>query len=297
VTLFKIENPSPEVVPISYKGIHFSMLRLDKTHKEISGNKWYKLKYNLLNAEKNHFKTILTFGGAYSNHIRAVAAVAKHFSMRSIGVIRGESHNVLNPTLSFAQKQGMKIHYISREQYRLKTNQDFIQSLKDQFGEFYLIPEGGTNSLAVQGAAEILEGFPKYDFVCVPVGTGGTMAGLIRGTPDQTTIYGFPVVRDQSLEGTIESFVSESCAAKWQLFTNYHFGGYARFDDSLIEFINAFKASTGVPLDPIYTGKMIFGVFDMMKKGLINTASRVLAIHTGGLQGIEGFNQRFGELI
>ena len=164
------------------KGIKLFIKRTDQTHQYISGNKWYKLKYNLLEAKKQGYQTLLTFGGAYSNHIAATASAAKESGLKSVGVIKGEEHLPLNPTLQFANEQGMHIHYVSRSDYRLKTTTEFINKLKSKFDDFYLVPEGGTNQLAIKGTEEILDVSSTQDFVCCAVGTGGTIAGIINST-------------------------------------------------------------------------------------------------------------------
>ena len=266
--------------------------REDKLHPVISGNKYRKLKYNILEAKKTGKTTLLTFGGAYSNHIAAVAAAGKEFGFKTIGVIRGEelrSKIGANPTLSFAQNCGMQFHFISREEYRHKTEPLFINDLKNVFGDFYLVPEGGTNNLAVKGCEEILtyndEGF---DYICSAVGTGGTLSGLIKSSKSHQTVFGF-----SALKGTFQSSEVKKYTQKtnYKIIDNYCFGGYAKIDEQLIRFINNFKEKTAIPLDPVYTGKMIYGIFDLIKRGDLKKNSRILAIHTGGLQGITGMNQ------
>ena len=177
------------------KEIKLFIKRTDQTHQHISGNKWYKLKYNLIEAKKQGFKTLLTFGGAYSNHIAATACATKENGFKSIGVIRGEEHLPLNPTLQFAKEQGMHIHYVSRSDYREKTTPDFLEKLKVQFSDFYLIPEGGSNELAIQGTAEILDANDTHDFVCCAVGTGGTIVGIINASTNKQTVIGFPAIK------------------------------------------------------------------------------------------------------
>lgn len=260
-------------------------------HPTISGNKYRKLKYNLIEAQKLNKSTLLTFGGAYSNHIAAVAAAGKEFGFSTIGIIRGEELTDkidANPTLRFAQDCGMRFQFISREAYRDKTSASFIEQLKEEFGDFYLIPEGGTNALAVKGCEEILnEADFEFDYVCCSVGTGGTISGLINSSQPHQKILGFPALKGDFLREEIAKFASRN---NWDLVNNYHFGGYAKINPELISFINAFKAKYKVPLDPVYTGKMLFGIFDMMKNGYFPKGSKILAIHTGGLQGIEGMN-------
>lgn len=263
--------------------------REDQNHRLVSGNKWWKLKYNLEEAKRLGHDTLLTFGGAFSNHIYATAAAANELGFKSIGIIRGEKILPLNSTLSFAQRCGMQLHFISRAGYRNKTTSEFMEQLHTRFGNFYLIPEGGTNALAVRGCAEYAKekiAPLKCNYVCLPVGTGGTIAGLISGLTSATQIIGFPVLKNGSfLEGEIKSHLSYSPFRNWHLQTDYHFGGYAKTTPALLDFIHEMKKSN-LPLDPVYTGKMIYGIFDLAQKGFFPSGSTVLAIHTGGLQAI-----------
>jgi len=267
--------------------------REDQIHPEISGNKYRKLKYNILEASKKRKSILLTFGGAYSNHIAATAAVGKEYGFKTIGVIRGEELiNKVddNPTLSMAKKYGMKLHFISREEYRNKNKLDFIEHLKTKFGDFYLLPEGGTNSLAVKGCEEIIsKSDSRFDYICTAVGTGGTMAGMVRSSYAHQKIIGF-----SALKGTFQTSVINEYTTKnnFKIIDDYCFGGYAKIDLELIRFINMFYEKTSIPLDPIYTGKMLYGIIDLIKKGEIKENSSILAIHTGGLQGIKGMNQK-----
>jgi 1-aminocyclopropane-1-carboxylate deaminase len=294
----------------------------------ISGNKFRKMKYNLFFMEKNNIKRLLTFGGAFSNHIHATAAAGRLFDIETVGVIRGEEAPHLSPTLRFAMDCGMTLHFVNRADYREK--EVLMNSLKAQFGDFYYLPEGGTNDLALRGTAEIvgeietqLDGVSP-DFICVPCGTGGTIAGIISSASPATHVLGFSALKGDFLqqevtnllnmpknavmslrgieatEGSL-SAISEETKMKnnqnWSINTDFHFGGYARWTPELINFINNFKEKHGIALDPIYTGKMIFGLYKLIESGAIPPNSTVVAVHTGGLQGIEGFNQRFGNLI
>ncbi|WP_152611303.1 1-aminocyclopropane-1-carboxylate deaminase/D-cysteine desulfhydrase [Psychroserpens mesophilus] len=260
-------------------------------HPYVSGNKLRKLKYNLIAAKKREKKVILTFGGAFSNHIAAVAYAGKEQGFQTIGIIRGdELKNVkpLNATLSFSKTCGMSFKFVSRAHYRNRMSQDFIAQLEEEFGEFFLIPEGGTNALAVKGCEEILEDTDlNYDYVCCSVGTGGTISGLINSSSTNQKIIGFPALKGDFLREEITKFVSKS---NWELIDDYHFGGYAKINDDLIQFINRFKDNHKVPLDPIYTGKMMYGIYDLISRGFFKKGSKILAIHTGGLQGIAGMN-------
>lgn len=274
-----------------FNDFHLSLKPEYLLHPIISGNKFRKLKYNLLEAKRSDRKTLLTFGGAYSNHIAAVAAAGKTFGFSTIGIIRGEElvdKIDSNPTLKFAKECGMKFKFISREDYRHQSTSSFIDQLKGGFGDFYLIPEGGTNDLAVKGCEEILtDADSEFDFICCSVGTGGTISGLINSSLPHQKILGFPALKGGFLQEEIAKFATKN---NWELINDYHFGGYAKINQELISFINRFKSKYGIPLDPIYTGKMLFGIFDLMAKGYFPAGSKILAIHTGGLQGIEGMN-------
>lgn len=267
--------------------------REDKIHPDISGNKYRKLYYNLQEAKKNKQDTLLTFGGAYSNHIVAVAAAGKEFGYNTIGIIRGDELLLKtdeNPTLAFAKANNMLLHFVTREQYNHKNDKTFIQQLYQKYGEFYLLPEGGTNDLAIKGCEEILtDDDDVFDIVCVAVGTGGTLAGIINSSKPHQKIIGFSALKGNFLEAEVKKWTQKT---NWTITDDYCFGGYAKINNELIEFINKFKQQTKIPLDPIYTGKMMYGILQMIQQGKISKKSRILAIHTGGLQGIAGMNQK-----
>ena len=258
-------------------------------HPFISGNKWWKLKYNLEQAVQRKHHTLLTFGGAYSNHIYATAAAAKELGLKSIGIIRGEETLPLNNTLAFAESCGMKLHFVSREEYRNKTTGDFIQQLQNKFGDFYLIPEGGTNELAVKGVAEFgaaLINEVDFDYLCLPVGTGGTMAGIVKALAGRKKIVGFSVLKGGGfLSAEVKKWTADSFS-NWNIEQDYHFGGYAKTTNELINFMNEIETQHQLPLDQVYTAKMMFGVFDMLQKEYFKRGSTILVLHTGGLQGI-----------
>jgi len=277
---------------VQFAGLIFDILRLDKVHQGASGNKFFKLKYNFIEAEKHRCGKILTFGGAFSNHILATAISAKACGFQSIGIIRGEEVN--NPTLQMAKKYGMKLHFINREEYRNKDNPDFLERLKNQFDNPFIIPEGGTNKLALKGTSEIHDFIPKhYNLIMTCFGTGGTLAGLIKGKAEQQKILGVSVLKGEWVKDELKNLIGKD-NGNWDLATNYHFGGYAKWKPELIDFIIEFYEKTGVPLDPIYTGKMMYGLMMEWKKDNISSDEHILAIHSGGLQGIAGFNERFG---
>nr|WP_298657887.1 pyridoxal-phosphate dependent enzyme [uncultured Flavobacterium sp.] len=284
--IFKINLPNTSDVNLFIK-------REDLVHPIISGNKFRKLKYNLEEAKNQNHHTLLTFGGAFSNHIVAVAGAGKEFGFQTIGIIRGEelaSKIEDNPSLSLAASLGMQFKFVDRTTYRNKTDESFTAKLSNEFGPFYLIPEGGTNSLAVKGCEEILSDETKiFDYICVAVGTGGTISGIINASQLHQKIIGFSSLKGDFLTNDISKFVSKS---NWYINCEYHFGGYGKVSDELISFINQFYSEQQIPLDPIYTGKMMFGVMDMIEKKQFPKGSKILVIHTGGLQGIEGMNRK-----
>jgi 1-aminocyclopropane-1-carboxylate deaminase len=265
--------------------------REDLIHPFVSGNKFRKLKYNLLQAKAENQNTLLTFGGAFSNHIAAVAFAGKEQGFKTIGIIRGDelvTKIAENPTLKFAQECGMQFEFISREAYRHKAETFFIENLIKQFGRFFLIPEGGTNALAIKGCEEILvESDSQYDFICCAVGTGGTISGIINSILPHQKVLGFPALKGDFLKEEIRIFAKNE---KWELITDYHFGGYGKVNLELIAFINHFYKENKIPLDPIYTGKMVFGIMDLIKNNYFPENSRILIVHTGGIQGIQGMN-------
>lgn len=283
---------------LDQKGIQLFIKREDQIHQQISGNKYRKLKYNLREAKGKGYKRLLTFGGAYSNHILATAVAGKISGFETIGIIRGNElgrdiYATLsqNATLSKAAQYGMQFVFISREDYRKKMNTHFLQKMNSKFGSFFVIPEGGTNELAVKGCQEILtEEDKQFNYICCCVGTGGTIAGLIKSSKKHQNILGFSALKGNFLKDEIGKYTAHQ--NNWKLMMDYHFGGYGKYSDALITFINEFRKTTAIPLDPIYTGKMMFGIKDMLKKHLFPRGAKILAVHTGGLQGIVGFNQR-----
>lgn len=265
--------------------------REDLLHPFISGNKLRKLKYNIAEVKKQGFPKIVTFGGAFSNHIAATSYAGFLNNIQTIGIIRGEELKFSwheNPTLKFAGEHGMQFKFITREEYRNKESIILLETLEKEFGSFYLLPEGGTNELAIKGCEEILNLEDEtFDYITVCVGTGGTIAGIINKSNTNQKILGFPALKGDFLKKDICKFANKN---NWDLITDYHFGGYAKTTSKLILFINDFFMKYKIPLDPIYTSKMVFGVIDKIEKGYFPLGSKILMIHTGGLQGIEGMN-------
>ncbi len=266
--------------------VSVTVKRLDQVHPQISGNKFFKLKYNFQEAQQQGLKKVLTFGGAYSNHIAATAYAAHLFGFASIGIIRGEElkDQALNPTLATAQQLGMQLHFVSREQYRQKDQPEFLAALKQHDPEHYLIPEGGTNTLAIQGCKEILTAKDQldYDVICCAVGTGGTITGLIEASAAHQTVLGFSALKGDFLKQEVQQWTNQH---NWQITDAYCCGGYAKTTAALLQFMQAFEAEHHIPLEQVYTAKMMYGLMDLIGQNYFPSGSRILVIHTGGLQG------------
>lgn len=280
------------------KEIELAVKRLDLVHGEVSGNKFFKLQYNLQEAIAQGYSRILTFGGAYSNHIHATAAACHLMGLESIGIIRGEQSSPLNPTLRFAQEKGMQLHYWDRSKYRNKQRSEMLQELQDAFGDVFIVPEGGTNALAIKGTAEILASEDKqFSHIFTAVGTGGTFAGLVSSLQSHQKLLGVSALKGDFMVREIGELIQKhkiKFQGSYDMLLDYHFGGYAKWNHELLDLIREFKKSYGLPLDPVYTGKMMAAVLGEVKKGTIPTGSKILAIHTGGLQGVKGFEDRIG---
>lgn len=292
------------------------MLRLDLTDPELSGNKWFKLKYNLEQARQNRLETILTFGGAYSNHIAATAAACRRAGLRCIGIIRGREAEADNPTLRTAASQGMELCFVSHDIYSRKEEASFKAELEKRFGPFHLIPEGGNNAAGLRGCSEILdpEWAAPYDYVFCACGTATTYAGLLLSclrTPPQLCI-GLSVLKGENrLPGSAAALLKEFSSGagpkvsgnealdspfldRHCILSSYAFNGYARLYEPLLLFKTHFESRERIPLDHVYTAKLAFGAFDLAAQGKLRPKSRLLLIHSGGLQGNTGFESRFG---
>lgn len=265
------------------KGVRLLVKRDDLIHPQVSGNKWRKLKYNLLEARRLGYSRLLTFGGAYSNHIRAVAAAGYLTGLETVGVIRGEEHLPLNPVLEYACKLGMRLEYISRSDYREKYSERVLKPLLERYEPCYLVPEGGTNPLAVQGMQEMVAEIDiDYDYICCACGTGGTLAGIVAGLAGRRRALGVVVLKGGGfLKGEVDRLL-ESTHDNYSLLLDYHFGGYARQSRELLSFIGDFSAKHRIPLDPVYTGKLFYAVWDLLKQGYFAPGSCVVVLHTGG---------------
>lgn len=255
------------------------------------GNKVRKLKYNLSIAHDLGFDQLLTFGGAYSNHIAAVARAGKHYGFRTVGIIRGEEYDPLNPTLTRATTDGMRLHYLDRATYRRKNDLDVRKRLRKIYGRSYVLPEGGTNEAALRGCAELATEITEQlgalpDYLALACGTGGTMAGLIRGCAGKSQVLGISALKGDWMTQEIQRLLGPlSPFDNWGILSDYHFGGYAKFPPELKAFIREFEAEYGILLDPVYTAKLFYGIMDRIRSGFFAEGSTVVVIHSGGLQG------------
>ncbi|OGX89788.1 1-aminocyclopropane-1-carboxylate deaminase/D-cysteine desulfhydrase [Hymenobacter coccineus] len=291
----------PEPVAAA-RGVRLLLWRDDLVSPELPGNKARKLKYNLLEARRLGHGRLLTFGGAYSNHLAAVAAAGRLHGFATVGLVRGEAAGAPNPTLARCATDGMALHYLDRTTYRCRTEPAFLAELQARFGPAYLLPEGGTNALALIGMAELATEIRQqvaFDALAVAVGTGGTLAGLLTGLRGPEKVVGVAALKNGGfLKDDIDALTREATGqifGKYMLAKDYHFGGYAKYSADLLAFIRQFEERHGVLLDPIYTGKLLFGVLDLIGQGYFPPGSTVVAVHTGGLQAWAGWHARFGE--
>ena len=271
---------------LDYRGVQLTIKRLDQIHPNISGNKFFKLKYNFLAAKDQGCTHVLTFGGAFSNHIAATAYAAHYFGFKSIGIIRGEelAHRPLNATLQTAQRLGMQLYFVSREQYRQKQHSQIVAQILAASTNTYLIPEGGSNNLAVAGCREILsvDDQNNFDIICAPVGTGGTLAGLIEASHAAQQVLGFSALKGDFLQKDIQQWTQKT---NWSITDRFCEGGYAKTSPALLAFITHIEQQYQLPLEQVYTAKMLRGVMSLIDEGYFSPDQRILLIHTGGLQG------------
>lgn len=276
---------------IKKAGIRLFIKRDDLIHPTVSGNKWRKLKYNLQQAISENTTTLLTFGGAYSNHLYATAAAGNALGLKTIGIVRGEDYaEKLTPTLLFCQEQNMTLHFVSRQEYRRRNDPEYLTELSIKFENPYIIPEGGTSDLALKGVEEMTfeveDGLQrKPDFYAVAVGTGGTAAGILSSG---NNVLAFSALKGGGfLKTDIESLLTEKDqTGNLQLFTDYHFGGYAKWTPELVAFMTEFKQNHNIQLEQVYTAKMFYGLYDLIKQDFFKRDTVIVAVHTGGLQGL-----------
>ncbi|MCF6270000.1 MAG: pyridoxal-phosphate dependent enzyme [Melioribacteraceae bacterium] len=288
-------------LPNVSSNVKIFMKRIDLVHPIISGNKWFKMKYNIAEMMEQGKETLLTFGGAFSNHIHAAAEAGKTFGFKTIGLIRGEEHLPLNETLQSARDSGMVLHYIDRTTFRERDSEDFLKSVKDELGDVYILPLGGTNNIALKGCTEIVKQITiDYDYICSASGSGGTFAGIVAGLNGNKKGIAFPALKGgEFLEEVISDLVLNYSGREfknWSLNTDYHFGGFAKLTKELVEFTKNFEKLNGFELDYIYTNKMMFGIAKLIKSGYFKSGETIVAIHSGGLQGNLGMKERINKL-
>jgi 1-aminocyclopropane-1-carboxylate deaminase/D-cysteine desulfhydrase-like pyridoxal-dependent ACC family enzyme len=286
---FKVQNIVTTPIyddDLTRKNISLSVLRLDEIHPVVSGNKIFKLYYFLREAISTG-KKIITLGGAYSNHLAATAAVCKSHNLQCIGIVRGEKAKKLSPTLLYCLQQGMQLEFISRDNYKKNRDELFPEELKMKFGNHVLIPEGGYSKEGANGAAKIYDFIAdeKYTHICCSVGTGTTLAGLIRYAKSSQRLIGFSALKNYEFEEKIHYLTGNVAEGHYHIIDGYHFGGYAKKTVELINFMNSFYERHVIPLDFVYTAKMMYGVIDLINKNYFAEGSNMLCIHTGGLQG------------
>ena len=305
-----LQRPSP-ITPIddpllTDKNVQLFIKRDELIHPLLQGNKWRKLKYNLLDAAEQSASTILSFGGAYSNHLHALAAAGKQFNFNTIGIIRGERPATLNPCLQDMQNWGMQLEFINRADYKKRDTSEFIQQLKQKHGSFYLIPEGGNNAAGRYGCGELLDELnERYDGICCEVGSGTQFSALVSGhtRSSQATYHthylGFVVMKNPALLQQLGDYfeLQKISYSNWSLNHDYHFGGFARANDTLHEFIWQFKQRQAIQLEPVYSGKMLYGLYQLIEQDYFKPGSRILAIHGGGLQGLRGFAENYPDTV
>jgi len=265
-----------------------AMLRLDLLHPVISGNKWFKLKHNLAFAQQQGFKTIVTFGGAYSNHLVATAAAARHFGLAAVGIVRGmHSRDRLTPTLEQCQYYGMTLRFETIQNYRRKEDSAYVQQLHASYQQAFIIAEGGANDLGREGAGAIASFVPdSYTHICVSLGSGTTFIGLGNALPPSQALIGFAPMKGGSyLQDETAKYINVLPGAVRTIFDRWHFGGFGKCDQQLIDFMNRFYVANDIPLDLVYTAKMMYGVQDLIAAGYFPPFANILCIHTGGLQG------------
>ncbi|MBC7472663.1 MAG: 1-aminocyclopropane-1-carboxylate deaminase/D-cysteine desulfhydrase [Candidatus Sericytochromatia bacterium] len=288
INLLEAITQSLDLREFNEKSCQADILRIDKIHPIISGNKWFKLKYNIESALEQKCNTILTFGGAYSNHIIAVATLANELGLKSIGIIRGEEPRELSHTLKSAKENAMQLNFISREDFKNRSSENYYKSLVDIYGDFYLIPEGGASAEGRKGTEEILSlvNYKKYSHIMCSIGTGTMYIGVVNSSEKEQQIIGIPALKGMvDLLDQYSLFIKEEKKDSCKIFYDYHFGGYAKKNPELINFMNYFFEKNNIPTDFVYTAKLLYAFYDLLKKDYFPKNSKILIIHSGGLQG------------
>jgi 1-aminocyclopropane-1-carboxylate deaminase len=298
ISLQRLDDPI-----IAGSGVGVDVLRLDLIHPQLSGNKWFKLKRNLAYAKQQGYRGMLSFGGPWSNHIHALAWLGMKKNIPTIGLIRGEEpRRFTSDTLLDAENWGMELQFVSRTAYRLRNDSHWLSEMAQRYPDYHIVPEGGANALGVSGCREIADLIEArtngaYDLVCCACGTGSTLAGIASALPVSKKILGIPVIKGgMGLANAIRRFTSPG-GENWELYPDYHFGGYARVNSELARFITRFEQANAIPVEPVYTGKLFYGVYDLIRTGGIRRGSRLVVLHTGGIQGLRGMRQRMENLL
>lgn len=295
---FKIdENSQIQQIDSSFlkkRNIYLGIKRDDLLHPLISGNKWRKLKYNLAYMQKINKTELLTFGGAFSNHIHACAAAGKEFNIKTHAIIRGPELDNNNPTIQFAKHCGMNLHVVNRIEYRKRHDTEYLYVLQERFPNAYIIPEGGTNEHALLGCQELVQSLPEHNYLVCPTGSGGTLAGLIEGSASTTQVIGIAVLKQaEYLSEEIKKLSARANnQTNWQLLTEFHDGGYGKFSPELWQFCQDMGRTYNLPLEPIYSGKMMYALWQLIEQDYFPSGSKIIAVHTGGLQGLNGLKYR-----
>ncbi len=273
-------------------GVELWLKRDDLLHPIISGNKWRKLKYSLNHALTLNKTTLISMGGVYSNHLHALAYVGKELGLKTVGLIRGE--DIETPTLHDLKAFDMELRFVSRGDYRTLREYKTWDSLPNLVENEYWLPEGGASTLALQGVSELVSEIePDYDVFCVACGTGTTLAGLISAVPENVAVLGFAALKNAAFLNHDVAQLLVQPRDNWQIQLDYHHGGFAKISIELLEFMRQFETETGILLEPVYTGKLLFGLYDLIAKNHFSSGQRIIALHTGGLQGRRGFNKQF----
>lgn len=290
--------PSPlERITFKSGDVSIWVKRDDLIHSEISGNKYRKLHLNLENLQNKEYSQIVTFGGAHSNHIDAISYLTREENIKCLAIIRGEQPTILSPTLTRARNAGVELRFVSRLEYQQRNEPEYLDTLQKEHPHAYIIPEGGANDFGVAGCENIITECQEqidFDYISIDCGTGATLAGMVRALKPYQKAIGVQVLKGQDfISAEVHRFNPNKTFNNFSIWTDYHFGGYAKYEDELIDFMQSFYQKTGIKLDPVYTGKQFFAVFDQINKGYFPKGSRIVLTHSGGLQGIKGFEERY----
>ena len=309
-SLFHLWLPSPlqvfESKLTAQKRLKVYVKRDDLIHHHISGNKYRKLKQHWENFRNGSYNEVIAFGGAFSNLLHTLSFIGHRSGVPMTFYVRGDGPDPNNPTLSTILHNGIRLKFLDRQTYRMKHEAHVLEQLISQHDKPYVIPEGGGGLPAGPGSAEIVEELQEQlasnpNYLVMDLGTGGTFSGVMNAIPADTGLIGIPVLKGMDWQATLNAQLDKDVDTplpdQVRLIEDYHFGGFAKFNTKLVDFINEFRISYGIPLDPIYTGKMVYGIMNLIKLDFFSKDSTIVWVHSGGLQGIDGFNYRHGNLI